>query len=143
MRRISLLALVVAALGGCGGDDGDALTAAEYRTQANAICAETQEQLDDVELEGNDVAAYFDETIPIAEDRRDRLDDLQPPEELGEAHDRMVSSLDDVIGAAEDLKSAAESTDAEEIQAATARGAEHQESLDDAAEELGVDDCGS
>ena len=32
---------------------------------------------------------------------------------------------------------------AEEIQSATARGAEHQSDLDDAAEELGLDDCDS
>ena len=55
----------------------------------------------------------------------------------------MVAALDEVIATAEDLRDAAADGDAEEIQSATARGAEHQSDLDDAAEELGLDDCDS
>ena len=143
MPRLALIALVLlVTISACGGG-GDPLTAGEYRQEAGAICAETQELLDAVSLEGGDVAGYFEETIPIAEDRRDRLDDLEPPEELEEAHDELIDRLDEIIETAGDLRDAAESGDSEGVQEATGRGQELQRELDAAADELGLDSCAS
>jgi hypothetical protein len=78
---VSILAVLGA---GCGGDGG--LTLEEFRSQANAICAETERSLRELpppEDTAAGVAAYADGAVPILDERHERLRELTapPPEE--------------------------------------------------------------
>lgn len=108
-RRLAGLAAIgaIALVGGCGGgsDDGSSTTASgtggttaaelsadEFRTQANRICAEAQDRIDDVPDPETpaEIPTAFSALIPIAQERLDRLRALDPPAELQARFDEAV-----------------------------------------------------
>jgi len=101
----SLLALGAVAVG-CGGTE--ALSAEEYFNRLEAIAKETQEKDSAAQPSGEDSAsltpdevkeqgiAVLNSSAAINEDALKKVDDLDPPDDLQEAHDRLVAAESDM-----------------------------------------------
>ena len=99
MRALKLTVAVLGiaaafAAAGCGGDGGggEALSAEEFREQADAICNDFEAQLQEVEppTSPDDIERFVDEAVPIIEDGTGELNSLQPPSEFQDEWDRVV-----------------------------------------------------
>jgi hypothetical protein len=106
VKRTVLVALVLVAMAtlvGCG-DDEEALSKEEFLRQGNAVCAEGNEELDalfeeqfaDLE-EGEEpdpaqFAAFIeDDVVPRVQEQIDDIADLEPPEELADDVEQLVT----------------------------------------------------
>ena len=79
------IGLAVLALCACGGDP---VSAEEYRERGNRICREAEREAR--ELAGSGLRAQIEESVAAAERSQERFEQLEPPEELREAHDKAV-----------------------------------------------------
>jgi hypothetical protein len=133
------------ALAGCGGGGGgDRLSQAEFVRQADALCKEYEAKLDALPTPQSpaDIAGFADKAIPIAEEGRDKLGDLNPPENQQDTYDAWLEQGDRSIDIVERLRDAAEDGDQAELQ----QIAQEAETIDNEstrlANELGLEDCG-
>src|SRR3990170_1661097 len=97
----ALLALGAMAVG-CGGTE--ALSAKEYFNKLEAIANETQEKESTAQPSEEDSASltpdqvkeqgieFLDSSATINEDALQKVEDLDPPDDLQEAHDRLVAA---------------------------------------------------
>ena len=97
--RVLVLAVTLAAAlafaGGCGGDDsGDAVSADDYRAQLDQACnalfgglEELSQTASDQDLDTAEIQQRADE---LGADFESTVADLNPPEELADAHQEMV-----------------------------------------------------
>jgi hypothetical protein len=147
----ALLVLVASAAlagAGCGGGDGggsgDRLSAAEFREAADAICAEYDQKIQDLgEPESlEDLTEFIGRAIPIIEEGFNKLDELQPPEELEADWDRAIEVNGENLQLTKDLQAAAESGDEERVQEILAQAGENEGETDRLARELGLERCG-
>jgi hypothetical protein len=106
---VAALAIVAAGCGGGGGGGGGALSKEEYSSQLNKICTELNDKnkaigdpqsIDEVVTKGPQLQDAFQSAI-------DEVENLNPPDELKDAHERFVSlgrqihsKIDDLIAAA-------------------------------------------
>jgi hypothetical protein len=93
MRRLLPLALLAAlALGACGGDDR--LSTDEYRAEARQICQDADRATEAVEeptrATPEAIVTYFERLLSANERSTERFQELEPPEELQEAHDEAL-----------------------------------------------------
>ncbi len=111
-RGIAAIALCVSALvavAGCGGGSDDRLTKEEYLEEFKGIVNDLEQsfsELVNADVDTND----FDEVAGLADRLGDnldalasRVDELSPPEEIEESHDKLVSGLQEFAGWAHDL----------------------------------------
>ena len=105
---LTLLA-VIAALAACGGDD--ALSDEEYFRKMDEIDKETDRRFEEEVFTSEEVTVGegADPFVKLARDTADQADDLKPPEDVKDAHEKVVASVRDF---ADKLESAA--ADAEE-----------------------------
>jgi hypothetical protein len=105
----AVLALVLIAAGCGGGGGGKSLSKEEYSSQLNTICTELNDKnkaigdpqsIDEVVTKGPQLQDAFQSAI-------DEVENLNPPDELKDAHERFVSlgkqihsKIDDLIAAA-------------------------------------------
>ena len=148
MRRgIAFLALLVTALmAGCGGDgDGDALTADEFRQQADAICVDFEGRLDELGTPESldDLQGYVDDAVPILEEGTNELDELQPPEELEEDWDRAMEINREQLDTVRELQTAVEEGDQARIAELLQEAETAREESNQLASDLGLEECGS
>ena len=145
MKKLALGAVVVLALvaAGCGGSGGgEELTKEEYASQLNAICQEANETFS--QLGATDMAAFKekgDDVVDAAEKARDEFKDLNAPEELHSAAGTFNDSSDEIVEDLEKANEAAQNDDQEEFDAALASLQNHGAENDEAAREIGADDC--
>lgn len=91
---------VVALLAGCGGGSdsaggSDALSAAEFRTQADAICADfnrTSEGVADP-TSSAEVLPYLKTILPFQQDELRKLEALKPPADLADTYTEALALL--------------------------------------------------
>ena len=136
-------AVVALVLGGTAcGDDEDRLSAEEFRTQANELCADfgaadddaAQEFFGDDEPSAEEVAAFFEESaLPRVRALLDDLDELVPPESLEQDVEDL---LDDARAALAEVEQAVE-----EDPEAFLAGEDPFAEVDARAVELGLDNC--
>ncbi len=141
MRRhhvISLSLLLVLAAAGCSGEDR--LSEEEFVKQANAICAEGNEELEsaadelveDGEPTEEDLEGLIDTAIDNVSAQLDEIEDLSPPED-------MEADVEDLLETArselQDLQDAG-------ADAFTSGGNPFEES-NEKARDLGLDECGN
>ncbi len=110
-RPIAALAVVgaVAAIAGCGGGDDSSgqLSADEFRSQADAICADANSRLDALdEPTGNDqVLGFLQSGLTLQKEQLEKLKALQPPDDLAgtfnEATDLLTQQTAAIQGAAD------------------------------------------
>jgi CHASE3 domain sensor protein len=155
MIRYSPLAIVLVSLGlaACGGDDDSASapSKAEYASNAEKICRDTQKELQSI---GNgakspdEVANAIDKVIDKSKNAADDLVALDRPdgkdgETAKEFSEGFQSELNDkIVPALEDLQAALKKKDVQAVQAAAKKlqGLETSKS-DKAARELGATAC--
>jgi hypothetical protein len=144
--------LFVLAFSACGGDDDDAPSRQEFAEQAEKICQNAENQLDDIAQDANspdEIADAVDQVIEQSQSSLDELRELERPEgEAGEAAERFVNALgtdieDKGIPALEQLRDAVRDEDQE----AAAEAAQKLQSIetsntDELAKEIGATDCG-
>jgi hypothetical protein len=142
MRSLLAIVVLVLAATGCGGD-GDRLTREEFASQANAICQDFEQKIDDLGAPENldDIEGFADDAAEIAGDGRDELADLNPPEELEADYDRLLETLDEAIENIERIGEAAADGDEAEVGRIAEEGEAKDEDSDRLARELGLDDC--
>ena len=144
---VSASVALVAVVAGCGGggssSSGEPLTAAEYRTQANAICAEIQPKVRGVPVPDNrgGIPGYVSAVLPLWQEQADQLRALQPPAELEQDANALVKALDDTTRALVDLQAAAERGDVAAFQDAFQRGNRATTKSTQLAQSLGLTDC--
>ena len=133
-------------IAGCGGGSSD-LSAAEFRSQADAICADHNTQISG--LTEPDSAATFlpflRAGLPIQEDQLKKLEALKPPADLKATYDEAINLLKQqvaAVSAAADRIEAGESAQAvvndvsADIDAINTKA-------DEKAKELGLNVCGT
>lgn len=104
MQAVAALLFVLAALASCS--DDERLTAEQFVARANAVCAESDEKLQEAFEEefagetpptGRQMQAVLKRVAPIAEGTVRRLKDLEPPENLEGRFDDALEKADDAI----------------------------------------------
>lgn len=148
-RRRPLAGMVAigatALIAGCGGGS-DSLSADEFRTQADAICADTDRQIDALTepTAADQFLPFLREGLPIQQAQLDRLRDLEPPEELSGDFDAAIGLLEQQITAIEGAADRIEG--GEDPEAVAEEVGESIEAISDQADEraaaLGLTVCG-
>jgi hypothetical protein len=130
------------AAAGCGGDDR--LTREELIEEADATCAEFDQQIEDVpEPESlDDIERYVQEIRPIVEEGTDELDALEPPEDLADEYDEWIEATRSGVDRFDELEEAAASGDEQRIQEVFEDVGTGGEEADRLAEEIGFQECG-
>jgi hypothetical protein len=109
-RPLAALAVigVAAAIAGCGGgDDSSGLSADEFRTQADAICADADTRIEALdEPNANDqVLGFLQSGLTIQREQIEKLKALEPPSDLsgtfGEATGLLDQQIAEIQGAAD------------------------------------------
>ena len=148
MRTAGRLAAAIAllALAACGGGDGgDQLTADEFRQQADAICGEFEGRLDDLGTPESldDLQGYVDDAVPILEEGTNRLDELQPPDELEEDWNRAMEINREQLDNVRELLDAVADGDQASVAELLQQSDEAREESNQLAADLGLTECGS
>jgi hypothetical protein len=138
-----LLTLLVAACGG-GTSEDHALTADQFRRQADAICTQYEGKIKALGSPSSldDLGDYVDQVIPIIAEGNGKLADLQPPEELADDWDRAMELQDQNLGVAKDLQHAIRDQDTAEVQELLQKLDETDAKSNQIARGIGLEDCG-
>jgi hypothetical protein len=149
--------LALGALGllsaGCGGGDdsgsgggGDTLTAAAWRTQADAICTDAKTQLDALgQPTEEDLVGFLKKGLAIATARADKIASLRPPAELADTQSKVVTLLRDTNAKIQStIDKIGSGTSAEQaISAVDPAITKNGDDLDALAKEAGLSVCGA
>ena len=147
LRRSLVPLLALAALAGCGGDDQ--LSTEDYRGELRELCEDanrrTNEVTEPTRPTREAIADYLTRLRDINAETIQRVEDLAPPDELQDAHDRALAAnregrekVDAVIGELEDGGDPTQVlTEARQDLEESSRAAQA------AARELGVPECGN
>jgi len=150
-RPLAALAVVgaAAAIAGCGGggDSDGALSAEEFRTQADAICAEANTRLDtlDEPTQADQVLGFLQSGLTVQKEQLAKLKALQPPSDLAGTFDEATGLLDQqtaAIQGAADRIAGGESAEAV-IADVDAQIDSLNDQADAKAKELGLEVCGT
>ena len=140
---VAALAIVAAGCGG-GGGGGSALSKEEYSSQLNKICTELNDKnkaigdpqsIDEVVTKGPQLQDAFQSAI-------DEVEDLNPPDELKDAHERFLSLGKQIHSKIDNLIDAAKETNQAELQEiGSSFDPLEKESNDIATKQLGAPAC--
>jgi hypothetical protein len=138
-----VVALFVGACGGGGG--GEQLTAAEFREQADAICARYEGELDELGTPSSleDLQQFVAKAVPIIEEGNAELSELQPPAELEEPWNRALEINREQLAVVRDLRGAVEEGDQERVEELLQQGDEASAEDDELATQMGLEQCGN
>jgi hypothetical protein len=144
--RVSVAALagvLVLLVAGCGGGGGGRLSKEDFQSQANAICAKYQKQIDAIGAPSSldEIPDLISQILPILNKEIDEISALEPPEELQSDLDKMLAATDRTKAAADDLSEAAKAGDQAAVQKALEEGNAASKEADDLAANLGLQDC--
>jgi hypothetical protein len=141
--RRALLIVIVLALAGCGGGGGGGgrLSAGEYRSKADAICAEANKKLANV---GNptsaaELRALLKKARPTLKSAIDKLEALKPPQDLQSKVDTWNGKNDQLLQKYDELSD--EKTFAQLQTKAQELGTLNDETNRYAQDQLGLTDC--
>jgi hypothetical protein len=148
MNRLRILVsalLVFGVLAGCGGDDDDALTEAQFTEQGNKICEDGGKELDaagDAAFgsgapTADDAEAFFDDTaIPNIRGQLDDIEALDEPEDLS---DDLDAFLEDARAKLDEI----EALDGDELLELVSSGEDPFADVNAQANDLGLTTCGA
>jgi hypothetical protein len=139
---VGVLVLLATACGG-GGSSSDRLSKEDFQSQANAICAKYQKQLDALGTPSSldEIPDLVDQALVILNKEVDEIAALNPPEELQSDFDKMIAASNKTKAAADDLSSAAKEGDQAAVQKALEEGNAASAEADQLAGTLGLDSC--
>jgi hypothetical protein len=135
--------VLVVLASGCGGGGGDRLSKEDFQTQANAICAKYQKQLNALGSPTtlDEIPGLVDQALAILNKEIDEISALKPPEELQSQFDQVLQASNDTKKAAADLSTAAKAGDQAAVQKALQEGNAASAQADKFAGQLGLDSC--
>jgi hypothetical protein len=111
---VAAAALVAA---GCGGGGNKPLSKAAYAAKADAICAAAQAKGKSLDLSSTEkIASNGDEAKDILDELANKVDALDPPDELKDSAKSFVDGLRQEAGQFGDLTQAAKDGDTAKIQ---------------------------
>jgi hypothetical protein len=140
MHRIPV-AVAVLALAGCGGSGGGRLSASEYRSEADAICAEANTKLTDLGSPSTpaELRELMKKARPTLERAIDDLEALKPPESLASKADEWNGKNDQLLEKYDELS---KETDLAQLQKkAQELGQLNEETNAFARAQLGLHEC--
>jgi hypothetical protein len=133
-RLIGVLAAAfLSAIAACGGEEH--LSREELISAADAICAETEERLDDLGTR------FVEEGPPILMEANEELADLRPPADLDEAYDEWIAARrkeEDLLATFGEITEEGGQDRTEDI---LLESGQAKEEATDRARELGLDAC--
>jgi hypothetical protein len=136
----------VALIAGCGGGS-DSLSAEEFRTQADAICADYNSQAANLTdpTQPSEYLASLQEIIPLQKSQLDKLKDLEPPSELSGTFDEALALLERQSGVLDTAVERLEGGDDPEtvLTEIATEASSIGDEADTKAEELGLKVCGT
>ena len=140
---VGLFVLLAAACG--GGGSSSRLSKEDFQTQANAICAKYQKQLDALGTPSSvdEIPDLVEQALEILNKEVDEIAKLNPPEELQRDFDQMIAASNKTKAAADDLSTAAKAGDQAAVQKALEEGNAASNEGDELATELGLSECQS
>lgn len=120
-------------------------SAAEFLSQGDEICAQAHDEFldiqDSIPRTAADAEAQVEALIEVAEEERDGLRDLNPPETLAEDVAEYIKGRESGIAILEDGLEAARSDDPDGYEEAQARLASQQARRQSEAQKLGFNKC--
>jgi hypothetical protein len=141
---VALVGVLVLLTAGCGGGGSDArLTREEFESQANAICAKYQKQLDALGTPASieEIPDLVDQALAILNKEIDEIAALNPPADMQTEFDALIEASNNTKAAADDLSQAAKDGDQAAVQKALDEGNAASDKADQIATELGLDSC--
>ena len=141
MRR-ALLLVAVLGLAACGGGGGR-LSASEYRSQADAICADANKKLSNLGSPSTpaELRSLLGKARPTLENAIDKLEALEPPESLESKADEWNSKNDRLLEKYDELSNERDLVKLQ--QKAQELGQLNDEANSYARTQLGLTDCAS
>jgi hypothetical protein len=142
-----LTLLLVACGGGSGGAStggGTSLSAADFRKQADAICAKYEQKLNDIgqPTSASELGDFVDQAVPLIEQGNNDLKQLEPPAELQADWDKAMAIQDENLQKTRDLQDAVHKNDQAGIQTALADLGSNQAESQRLAAKIGLENCG-
>jgi hypothetical protein len=131
-------------LAGCGGDGGERLSKDEWIEQADAICAQANEDVEALEEPTalDEIADFTDEASGISREALADLRALRPPEEDQATVDEMLDLVEQQIEIGEQIGEAAADGDQTEVQRLAAEAEPIEAEANEQARAYGLADCG-
>ena len=141
IAAIGAVAVFIAACGGGGGNQ--ALSAEEFRQQADAICKDYEGQIKDLGSPSSldELPAFVDKVIPIIEEGNAKLADLEPPDELAEDWGRAMELQNENLDVAHDLQDAIHDQDTARVQQDLTKLNATDQQSNEIARKIGLEDC--
>jgi hypothetical protein len=144
---LGILALTLAACGGGGGSGsggGSALSAAEFRQQADGICAKYEQKLNDIgqPTSASELGTFVDKAVPLIEQGNNELQKLEPPNELAADWDRAMAIQDENLKKTKDLQDAVHKNDQAAVQKLFIDLGSNQAESQRLAAKIGLKNCG-
>ena len=139
--------LLAACAGGGGSSNGgttEALTADQFRRQADAICRKYEDKLNELGSPSSmeELQDFVTSALPLIEQGNAELHDLTPPDELQEDWAAAMKLQDQSVETMQDLEDAVRSNDLAALQTITKSLDDNQAESEQLAQKLGLDDCG-
>jgi hypothetical protein len=145
-RPAAVAAAGMLVLAGCGGDGdgGERLSKDEWIEQADAICAQANEDVEALEEPTalDEIAAFTDEASGISREALADLRALRPPEEDQATVDEMLDLVEQQIEIGEQIGEAAADGDQAEVQRLAAEAEPIEAEANEQARAYGLADCG-
>jgi transcriptional regulator of aromatic amino acid metabolism len=146
---LGILVLVLAACGGGSGGGsstggGTSVSAADFRKQADAICAKYEEKLNDIgqPTSVSELGDFVDKAVPLIEQGNTELQKLQPPDELQADWDRAMAIQDENLQKTRDLQDAVHKNDQAAMQKLFTDLGSNQAESQRLATKIGLQNCG-
>ena len=147
MRRGLVFVFVLAALGlaGCGGGGGGgSSSAAEFRQQADAICAKYEAKINALGTPSSleELGDFVDQAVSIVEQGNEELQSLEPPDELADDWDRALQIQNENLQTTRDLQDAIHNQDDLKVQELLGKLDAARAESAQVAQNLGLEKCG-
>jgi hypothetical protein len=138
-------ALFLAACGGGGGaGGGQSLSAEEFRQQADAICKQYEDKLNELDSPSSldDLADFVDKAVPILEEGNNKLAELEAPDDLSGDWDRAMELQDENLQVTRDLQKAIHDNDTARVQELVSKLDATDAESTRLARKVGLESCG-
>jgi hypothetical protein len=146
---LGILALVLAACGGGSGGGsstggGASLSAADFREQADGICAKYEQKLNDIgqPTSVSELGTFVDKAVPLIEQGNTELQKLQPPAALQSDWDKAMTIQTENLQKTKDLQDAVHKNDQAAMQKLFTDLGSNQAESRRLATKLGLKNCG-
>jgi hypothetical protein len=161
MRNFSLVLVcgAVIAIAGCGGGDDSSTTAStsagvatgltplsqeDFVSQANAVCADVNSQIEALAPPTNDVASvakFTKQGLAIVVPAAEKLAEIVPPADLQGRYTQWLGALAKQVSLEQGIQSAAQAGDADTVNASIKELQSENEVNDQLASALGLTEC--